>query len=243
MSFRTEWWIVKFYLKCSCILLPAASCILLPVSGILKNVDSRNRGRSWDFEIGQSVVRHQSSWNSTIMVTVTVTVTVHTGVKLMTSDRWATGVFWAFDLFFSSHFPSSCNISFSTAACFVSRVAILCRRRLVRLEIQQGLVLSLKIIITDKCVIFVRLCFLLKVYLPPSTNNINMKRLALTTTAIWTVSISNITGCRHKVAAALHASDESGAAGTADIAQSSLCFVQFESTEMRPFPNGMTFLE
>jgi hypothetical protein len=130
MSFRTGWWIVKFYFKCS--------WILLPVSRIFKNVTTRNRGRSWDLEIGQSVVRHQSSWNSTIIVAVTVTITIHTGVKLMTLGRWATGVFWAFDLFFSSHFPSSCNISFNTAECFLSRVAVLCRRRLVRIRSTAG---------------------------------------------------------------------------------------------------------
>jgi hypothetical protein len=166
MSFRTGWWIVKFYLKCS--------WILLPVSGILKNVTTRNRGRSWDLEIGQSVVRHQSSWNSTIIVavTVTVTITIHTGVKFMMSDRWATGAFWAFDLFSISHFPSSSNI-FSTAVCFLSRVAVLCLRRLVRTRdtarsysesliiiiVVIIIIIIIIIIITDKCVIFFRRMF------------------------------------------------------------------------------------
>lgn len=152
MSFRTGWWIVKFYLKCS--------WILLPVSGILKNVTTRNRGRSWDLEIDQSVVRHQSSWNSTIIVAVTVTITIHTSVKFLTSDRWTTGAFWAFDLFFSSHFPSSSNI-FSTAVCFLSHVAVLCRRQLVRTrDTARSYSESLKIIIiTDKCVILFRCMF------------------------------------------------------------------------------------
>jgi hypothetical protein len=152
MSFKTGWCIVKFYLKCS--------WMLLPVSGILKNVTTRNRGRSWDLEIGKSVVRHQSSWNSTLIVAITVTITTHTGAKVMTSDRWATGVFWAFDLFFSSHFPSSCNISFSTAACFLSRVAVVCHRRLVRTrDTARSCSESLKITITDNCVIFYRRMF------------------------------------------------------------------------------------